>query len=158
MSFRSRPIISNCPRSQTDENHFAGNQRAPGKRPSLLQPGHNKWQAGRQAARTRTAGSRAPRDSDQPCHKFLASACGLSSMAMVTDSSDPISTTKIIAFSVRPNHKTASGSQQMLGRLCKLTSKPPMVSSRNLLLATRRGPAPFPALPTSCSRATCASC
>ena len=59
-------------------------------------------------------------------------------MAMVTESSEPISTTKRIAFSVSPNHRTASGIQQMLGRDCKLTSKPPSVSSRNLLLDTAK--------------------
>ena len=59
-----------------------------------------------------------------------------SSMANVTDSSDPMTTTKRIAFWLRPNQSSASGHQQMLGRLCRLTSNPPMVSSRNLLLAT----------------------
>src|SRR5437764_14925594 len=59
-------------------------------------------------------------------------------MAMVTDSNDPITTTNRIAFSVSPNHNTAKGSQQMLGKLCRLTSNPPMISSRNLLLATPR--------------------
>src|SRR4030088_279836 len=55
---------------------------------------------------------------------------------MVTESSEPISTTNRMAFSVSPNQRTASGIQQMLGSDCKLTSKPPRVSSRNLLLET----------------------
>ena len=59
-------------------------------------------------------------------------------MLIVTDSNDPMTTTNRIAFSVRPNHNTAMGSQQMLGRLCKLTSNPPTVCSRNLLLAIPR--------------------
>src|SRR6267142_7141943 len=55
---------------------------------------------------------------------------------MVTDSNEPITTTKRIAFSVSPNQSTASGNQQILGKLCRLTNRPPMVCSRNLLLAT----------------------
>src|SRR6266436_6199535 len=59
-------------------------------------------------------------------------------MAMVTESREPISTTNRMAFSVSPNQRTASGIQQMLGRDCKLTNKPPRVSSRNLLLDTAK--------------------
>src|ERR1700692_3194388 len=34
------------PETQTNEDHFAGNQRAPGKRPALLETGENERQAG----------------------------------------------------------------------------------------------------------------
>jgi len=33
---------------------------------------------------------------------------------------EPMTVTKMIAVSLRPNHSSASGTQQMLGRLCKL--------------------------------------
>src|SRR5260370_21673014 len=59
-------------------------------------------------------------------------------MAMVTESREPISTTNRMALSVSPNQRTASGIQQMLGSDCKLTSSPPRVSSRNLLLDTAK--------------------
>src|SRR5260370_39898545 len=59
-------------------------------------------------------------------------------MAMVTERSEPIRTTNKMAFSVSPNQRTASGIQQMLGSDCKLTSNPPTVSSRNLLLDTAK--------------------
>jgi hypothetical protein len=41
-----------------------------------------------------------------------------SSVEMVTDMREPMTTTKMIAASVRPNHKMASGSQQMEGSAC----------------------------------------
>ena len=55
---------------------------------------------------------------------------------MVTDRTQPISTTKRIAFSLSPNQRIAKGTQQMLGRDCRLTSRGPTVSSKNSLLAT----------------------
>jgi hypothetical protein len=56
-------------------------------------------------------------------------------MLMVTETTEPMTTTKRMAFSESPNQSTAMGSQQMLGRLCKLTKRPPRVCSRNLLVA-----------------------
>jgi hypothetical protein len=44
---------------------------------------------------------------------------------MTIESSEPITTTNTIAFSDRPNHKSASGSQQIDGSACNPTTSGP---------------------------------
>src|SRR5262245_63630654 len=57
------------------------------------------------------------------------------SVAMMTDQSVPMMTTKSIAASVCPNQRIASGSQQTLGSVCKPSASTPSVSSQSLNLA-----------------------
>lgn len=45
---------------------------------------------------------------------------------------EPMSTTKMIPRSARPNHRIAKGSQTMLGSDCKPSTTPPTVSSTHL--------------------------
>ena len=47
------------------------------------------------------------------------------SVAMVIDSIDPMTTTNRIAFSDSPNHRSASGSQQIDGSACSPTTSGP---------------------------------
>ena len=54
------------------------------------------------------------------------------SVAMITDQSVPMTTTKSIAVSVCPNQSSASGTQQTLGSVCRPSASTPMVSSQNL--------------------------
>jgi len=64
-------------------------------------------------------------------------ACARLPMAKVTDSSDPMITAKRMAFWSEAEPQTApEATSKCLGKLCRLTSSPPIVSSRNLLLAT----------------------
>ena len=51
-----------------------------------------------------------------------------SSVACAIESTAPITTTNRIARSFSPNHRIASGSQQMLGRVCRPITNRPRVS------------------------------
>ncbi len=49
----------------------------------------------------------------------------------MTDQVVPMTTTNSMAPSVWPNHSSASGTQQTLGRVCRPSASEPSVSSKN---------------------------
>src|SRR6266513_4830659 len=60
------------------------------------------------------------------------------SVAITTDQTVPITTTKSMALSVWPNQSNASGTQQTLGNVCKPSDKVPMVSCKILQRAVSK--------------------
>jgi hypothetical protein len=65
------------------------------------------------------------------------------SVATVTDKSEPAMTTNKIADSDRPNHKSASGSQQIDGSACKPVTIVP-TDSRNVRERASARPSAMP--------------
>ena len=68
------------------------------------------------------------------------------SVAMVIDSNEPMTTTNKIAFSDSPNHKSASGSQQIDGSACSPTTSGP-TAARSQALRASITPSVIPAAP-----------
>src|SRR5205814_9450452 len=60
------------------------------------------------------------------------------SVAITTDQTVPMITTNNIAPSVWPNHSSASGTQQTLGKVCKPSASTPIVSSTKVSDAVKR--------------------
>src|SRR5438105_15074025 len=70
--------------------------------------------------------------------KILGISLRPSSIANVTDSREPMTTTNRLALWLSANHNNARGHQQILAKLWRLTSNAPTVASRKLLLSTSR--------------------
>ena len=116
-SISSRPTVSSWPRPpETKSSSPASSARHAKLHPSLrpvTMPGS-------------AAGSSTPKEKRGPRTPSVWAtrmSCGSipltpSSVAMAMESTLPITTTKRMAASVRPNHSSASGSQQMEGSAC----------------------------------------